>query len=52
VYVLNHPGETGANDVLERLDARGIRPLVQMRSLSPSEPERTLPDHEVDSNIV
>jgi hypothetical protein len=41
-----------SSDVHELLDTRGIRPLVQMRSLWQSEPERKLPDHGADSNIV
>jgi len=41
-----------SNDVHEKLDSAGIRPLIQMRSLWESEPERRLPGHDGNSNIV
>jgi hypothetical protein len=41
-----------SNAVHEALHAAGIEPLIQMRSLWESEPERRLPGHDGNSNIV
>lgn len=41
-----------AQEVHELLDRCGIKPLVQMRSLWKSDPERMLPGHDGDSNVV
>jgi hypothetical protein len=40
------------NDVHKRLATSDITPLIQMRSLWESEPERRLPGHDGTSNIV
>ena len=39
-------------EVHERLDASGIKPVVEIRSLWKSEPERMLPGHDGASNVV
>lgn len=36
----------------ELLDAHGIRPLIQVRSMWKGEPERLLPGHDGNSNVV
>lgn len=41
-----------SNDVHRRLDRCGIKPLIEMRSLWEREPERRLPGHDGNSNIV
>ena len=41
-----------SNDVHKLLDAADIKPLIQMRSLWQTEPERRLPGHDGNSNIV
>lgn len=40
------------NEVHKALDRANIKPLIQMRSLWDSEPERRLPGHDGSSNIV
>jgi hypothetical protein len=41
-----------SEDVHELLSEKGITPLIQMRSLWKSEPERMLPGHDGTSNVV
>jgi hypothetical protein len=41
-----------SDDVHKDLSGRGITPLIQMRSLWQTEPERLLPGHDGSSNVV
>jgi hypothetical protein len=52
IQTLAYDKAADGNDVHERLSARGIRPLIPMRSLWKDEPERLLPDHDGRSHIV
>jgi hypothetical protein len=52
IKTLAYDKAADSNDVHELLDDADIKPLIQMRSLWQSEPERKLPGHDGDSNIV
>lgn len=52
IETLAYDKAADSNDVHELLDAAAIKPLIQMRSLWQSEPERQLPGHDGNSNIV
>lgn len=52
IHTLAYDKAADSNDVHELLDATNIKPLIQMRSLWQSEPERKLPGHDGDSNLV
>lgn len=52
IQTLAYDKAADSNDVHTVLDAADIKPLIQMRSLWQSEPERQLPGHDGNSNIV
>lgn len=52
IRTLAYDKAADSSDVHELLDAADIKPLIQMRSLWRSEPERRLPGHDGTSNIV
>lgn len=52
IKTLAYDKAADSNDVHELLDELDVQPLIQMRSLWQSEPERKLPGHDGDSNIV
>jgi hypothetical protein len=52
IKTLAYDKAADTNDVHELLHEAGIEPLIQMRSLWESEPERRLPGHDGNSNIV
>lgn len=52
IETLAYDKAADSSEVHEVLDAAEIKPLIQMRSLWRSEPERRLPGHDGNSNIV
>lgn len=52
IKTLAYDKAADSNDVHELLDGANIKPLIQMRALWTSEPERRLPGHNGNSNIV
>lgn len=52
IKTLAYDKAADTNDVHELLSKARIKPLIQMRSLWKSEPERILPGHDGNSNIV
>jgi hypothetical protein len=52
IETLAYDKAADGEDVHQRLSDEGITPLIQMRSLWQSEPERMLPGHDGSSNIV
>jgi hypothetical protein len=46
------PPTCDSEDVHELLSGKGIKPLIRMRSLWETEPERLLPGHDGTSNVV
>ena len=52
IQTLAYDKAADTQEAHELLDACGISPLVQMRSLWKSEHERMLPGHDADSNVV
>jgi len=52
IQTLAYDKAADSNDVHKRLNKSHITPLIQMRSLWETEPERRLPGHDGNSNIV
>jgi len=52
IKTLAYDKAADSEDVHERLSAQGITPLIQMRGLWQTEPERMLPGHDGTSNVV
>jgi IS5 family transposase len=52
IKTLAYDKAADTNDVHELLHGKGIKPLIQIRSMWKSEPERMLPGHDGNSNIV
>jgi hypothetical protein len=52
IRTLAYDKAADSNEVHELLDEAHIQPLIQVRSLWTSEPERRLPGHDGNSNIV
>ncbi|MGC1646408.1 MAG: transposase [Candidatus Sulfotelmatobacter sp.] len=52
VQTLAYDKAADSDDVHQTLSDKGITPLIQMRSLWGSEPERMLPGHDGSSNVV
>jgi hypothetical protein len=52
IRTLAYDKAADSNPVHERLDTDGIKPLIQMRSMWQSQPERQLPGHDGRSNVV
>ncbi len=52
IETLAYDKAADSDDVHELLSGKGITPMIQMRSLWQSEPERMLPGHDGSSNIV
>lgn len=52
IKTLAYDKAADSEDVHERLSGAGITPLIQMRTLWQTEPERMLPGHDGSSNIV
>jgi Transposase DDE domain/Transposase domain (DUF772) len=52
IKTLAYDKAADSDDVHSDLSGRGITPLIQMRSLWDTEPERMLPGHDGSSNVV
>jgi hypothetical protein len=52
IKTLAYDKAADSDDVHEELSGKGITPLIQMRSLWETEPERMLPGHDGSSNVV
>src|SRR5580693_6623017 len=52
IETLAYDKAADTDDVHEHLSGKGITPLIQMRSLWQTEPERMLPGHDGTSNVV
>jgi Transposase DDE domain len=52
IETLAYDKAADSDDVHEHLSDKGITPLIQMRSLWQTEPERMLPGHDGTSNVV
>jgi hypothetical protein len=52
VKTLAYDKAADSDDVHKELSGQGITPLIQMRSLWETEPERMLPGHDGSSNVV
>jgi Transposase DDE domain/Transposase domain (DUF772) len=52
IRTLAYDKAADSDDVHKELSGRGITPLIQMRSLWQTEPERLLPGHDGSSNVV
>jgi hypothetical protein len=52
IKTLAYDKAADSDAVHKELSARGITPLIQMRSLWETEPERMLPGHDASSNVV
>ena len=52
IKTLAYDKAADSNDVHELLHEEGIKPIIQIRSLWKDEPERMLPGHDGNSNVV
>src|SRR5262249_38775879 len=52
IQTLAYDKAADSDEVHKLLSGEGITPLIQMRGLWPSEPERLLPGHDGSSNVV